>query len=246
MTPFQKLLIPNALTACNLLLGYAAILLTLRGEYQAAAFTIFAANFFDLLDGRVAKALGATSKFGAQFDSLADLAVFGVAPSVLVYQACFADWGGWGIVFGCLPLLAGAVRLARFQVSQQAGPTDYFHGLPMPAGADLAVAYIPLSFDLWSELRYPGLALALVLLAVVLMVSPLKYENDEVLAPNRILRSWKGYVYLLSVVTMIVVPTRAFLFWALGFALYGLVRHLHAARRPASTEQAPAGVYLNE
>ncbi len=112
----------------------------------------------------------------------------------------------------------------------------------MPAGADLTVAYIPFSYDLWSELRYPGLALALVLLAVALMVSPLKYENDEVLAPGRILRSWKGYVYLFSVVTMIVIPTRAFLFWALGFALYGLARHLRAGRRPAPTEQAPAGV----
>jgi CDP-diacylglycerol--serine O-phosphatidyltransferase len=222
-----------------MLCGYAAIILTLRGEYQAAAFTIFIANFFDMLDGRVAKALEATSEFGAQFDSLADIVVFGIAPSILVYQAFFAPWGLLGVVLGTIPLLAGGFRLARFLAYKKEGRQEYFQGLPMPAAANLAVAYIPLSYDLWSELRHPLLALALVIMAGALMVSSLRYETNEVLAPRRILKSWKGYVYLISVITMIVIPTKAFLFWALSFAVYGILRHL--TRRPApAPEPAPS------
>jgi CDP-diacylglycerol---serine O-phosphatidyltransferase len=228
-----RLLIPNSLTALGMLCGYVSIMFTLRGEYQAAAFTIFIANFFDLLDGRVAKALDATSEFGAQFDSLADIVVFGVAPAILVYQAFFASWGLVGVALGTVPLLAGGFRLARFLARKKEGRSEYFEGLPMPAAANLAVAYIPLSYDLWSELRYPQLELALVLMAGALMVSSLGYETNEVLAPRRILKSWKGYVYLISVVTMIVIPTKAFLFWALGFALFGLVRHLNRRQSPS-------------
>jgi len=144
-------LLPNLMTAGNLFCGFMAVLRIFEGMlaakegqievafyYEAIAF-ILGACVFDLLDGRVARFGGFESPFGREFDSLADVVSFGLAPALLVYQIVLADFNlGWLIAF--FYLLCGALRLARFNcvaASQEGKPEKDFDGFPIPAAAGL-------------------------------------------------------------------------------------------------------------
>src|SRR5919109_177182 len=135
-------LLPALLTIGNLFFGFYALILTLEQRYTEAAYAIFAAMVMDMLDGRVARLVKATSQFGVEFDSLADVVSFCAAPAFLLYSFALADmprpaWFGTALFVIC-----GALRLARFNV--QTGTVDkrFFVGLPTPAGAGAVVLTI--------------------------------------------------------------------------------------------------------
>lgn len=136
----KKTWIPNLLTSLNLFAGLMAIMLTITSHNYLAALLIWGAAVFDGADGRVARRLNATSDFGRELDSLADLVSFGVAPAILFYHVAFFDSPWWiYLVTGLFPV-AGALRLARFNVQNVSG---YFVGLPIPAaGGLLALAAV--------------------------------------------------------------------------------------------------------
>ncbi len=128
--------IPNAVTAIGLCCGFAAILATTGGELDLAVYLLFAAVLLDMIDGRVARLLGVTSRFGQQLDSLADLTSFGVAPALLIYQAVLHELGGLGLAVALVYLLAGWYRLARFNVEADAHrKAARTTGLPIPIAA---------------------------------------------------------------------------------------------------------------
>lgn len=151
-----KLFVPNALTLLNLLTGCIAIIIAFKGKNEFnAAWLILLASVFDFLDGLAARALDAKSEFGKQLDSLADIVSFGVAPSIILFnwlhlvlvessvdstfELISADFSQLMILMGSLLfVLAGAIRLARFNISQTR--SDIFRGLPIPAAALIIAA----------------------------------------------------------------------------------------------------------
>jgi CDP-diacylglycerol--serine O-phosphatidyltransferase len=185
-------LLPSALTVANLLCGYYAILASLEGrvgDFDNAARAIGLAFLFDSLDGRVARAMGTNSEFGREFDSLADVISFGIAPAFLAYA-----WGvramaaaavsdshhliqfGWLIGFfylGCC-----AWRLARFNIHGMApGSSRYFVGMPTPAAAGMIAAVVHAFGNPIQDVRLSLLWLLLVLILGVLMSSTVRYYS---------------------------------------------------------------------
>ena len=133
--------IPNSFTAMSLLLGVGSIVTSQLGDLELAGWMIVWCGLLDVLDGLAARLLKATSDFGAEFDSMADLVAFGVAPGVLVLQAGMEiggvqlDTGAfWVLVVSvAVFVLAGAARLARFNLATDKPPTGWFSGLPITA-----------------------------------------------------------------------------------------------------------------
>jgi CDP-diacylglycerol--serine O-phosphatidyltransferase len=128
--------IPNVLTVINLFAGLVSVLLAFVQQWVLAVALIFGAALFDSLDGRIARRLNVASEFGKQLDSLADLVSFGVAPSTIAYLLHFTNSGWGGYILAAVFPICGALRLARFNVSNIKG---YYVGLPITvAGAALA------------------------------------------------------------------------------------------------------------
>ena len=151
-------LLPSMFTMGSMFCGYACIVYAMRGEFATAAPFIGFAIVVDMLDGRIARMTGTTSAFGVEFDSLADIISFGVAPAILAFAWGLQPLGRLGWAAGFLFVAAAAVRLARFNI--QAGSTDkrYFVGMPSPAAAGIPAATVyayPAGFQGFGE-ALPG------------------------------------------------------------------------------------------
>jgi CDP-diacylglycerol---serine O-phosphatidyltransferase len=146
-------IIPSLLTLANLGAGVLAILLAADEQYTAAAWAIIAGIVFDMSDGRIARWMGATSQFGLELDSLADLTTFGVAPAVLMYELALGPLGRPGYMLAIFFPIAAALRLARFNLRAQQKPVEpaapsHFVGLPVPAAAGILASFV-LSYELF-------------------------------------------------------------------------------------------------
>ena len=149
LVPFRALL-PNMVTLLAICAGLTAIRMALEGKYELAVGAIILAAILDAIDGRVARLLKSTSRFGAQLDSLADFVNFGVAPAILLYVWRLADLRNIGWIVALTLAICTALRLARFNVALDAEPgpewkKDYFVGIPAPAGA--MTALLPLAMS---------------------------------------------------------------------------------------------------
>ncbi|HYY24828.1 MAG TPA: CDP-diacylglycerol--serine O-phosphatidyltransferase [Candidatus Udaeobacter sp.] len=180
--PAEKLrkgvyLIPSLFTAGNLICGFFSIISTFNGEYLWATYFIILANVLDGLDGYAARLTRSTSQFGVEFDSLADVISFGVAPAVLVYFWALVPWQTWGWLAASTFVVCGALRLSRFNV-QSVGPAKgYFVGLPIPAAAEMIASIVIMYYFLGGE-GSPSKHLTLLLVIyglAVLMVSSFPY-----------------------------------------------------------------------
>lgn len=148
--PFRKL-VPNMLTMMALCSGVTSIRYAISDDWVKAVLCIFLAALFDGLDGRVARFLKASSKFGAELDSLSDFVSFGVAPAILIYQWTLFDLPKFGWFFCLLFAMGMAMRLARFNTMLEADDqpeywSHYFVGVPAPAAAALAMMPILICF----------------------------------------------------------------------------------------------------
>lgn len=170
-------LAPNILTVLALCAGMTAINFALSEKWSLAVGAIFVAALFDMLDGRVARLVKGTSRFGAELDSLSDVISFGVAPSVLMFLWTLNNLGGFGWVLSLVFAVCCALRLARFNVMNAEGETpsvDYFVGAPAPVAAAVAVWPMVLSFQFDSAFfREPLVAGVVVAGVSYLMVSQL-------------------------------------------------------------------------
>jgi len=138
--------LPNLFTVMNMALGFFAIVSSFEHKWAQAAISVFVGHVMDIIDGRLARFMGSSSKFGGEFDSFADLVSFGMAPAVMVYMLALKDYGKLGFLLAFLFLLCGALRLTRFNLksSQPEGaPSPAFIGLPIP-GAGGCVAMLVL------------------------------------------------------------------------------------------------------
>ncbi|MCF7825003.1 MAG: CDP-diacylglycerol--serine O-phosphatidyltransferase [Candidatus Marinimicrobia bacterium] len=129
----RRRFIPNSLTIFNLFLGFMSILSSLDGNYFWAAWFIILGGIFDGFDGKIARALDSTSDFGIQFDSLADIITFCLAPSVFVYMVWAQPLGQMiGGFYAFMPLMLGAIRLAKFNLEANGEQKNQFFGIPTP------------------------------------------------------------------------------------------------------------------
>jgi CDP-diacylglycerol--serine O-phosphatidyltransferase len=174
-------LLPSLLTLGNLFCGYACIVYTMRGEYATAAPFIGIAFILDGLDGRIARMTGVEGPFGLQFDSLADMISFGLAPAILAYSWGLTPFGRWGWAAGFIFVTAAAMRLARFTIQASSADKRYFVGMPSPAAASVVAATI---FAYPTGLRETSGAapvMALVLVPAFLMVSTIRFRSFKAL-----------------------------------------------------------------
>src|SRR2546430_7997997 len=238
-------LLPSLLTTGNLFCGFFALLLTVEGRYSDAALAIFVAMIMDLLDGRVARLMKATSEFGVEFDSLADVVSFCVAPAFLLYSYALKDLGrpAWFVAF--LFVICGALRLARFNV--QTGTVDrrFFIGLSTPAAAGV-VASTVLILNGREVTRELEVAVAVgSYIAALLMVSTVRYWSfkDIDFARRQPVRT-----LLVVVLAIMIVATHHELFLFVlftGYAMSGPLRRLIIGRAavPGPAEARPGDIH---
>ena len=182
---------PNLITTAALLSGFYSIIASMNGEFQQAIYAIFVAALLDGLDGRVARAIGAQSAFGEQFDSLSDLLAFGVAPAILMYSWSLNDLGRLGLAACFVYTACAAFRLARFNV--QIGVVDkrYFIGVASPLAAIIMVTLVwvglntPEIFDL-SDIGVQILNAVSIVVAGLLMISNIKYYSFKTVDRKRV------------------------------------------------------------
>lgn len=170
-------LLPSMFTIGNMFCGYACIVYAMRGEFATAAPFIGFAMVLDMLDGRIARMTGATSDFGIQLDSLADVISFGLAPAILVFTWGLEPLGRLGWAVGFLFVAAAALRLARFNI--QVGSVDkrYFVGLPSPAAAAVPASTV-FAYPWGFQTRPEALAVtAVVIVPALLMVSTVRFRS---------------------------------------------------------------------
>lgn len=235
-------LLPSLLTTGNLFCGFLAIILITEGEYRWAALAILVAMVMDILDGKVARLTKTTTQFGLEFDSLADVVSFCVAPALLLYSWALAPLGRVGWLAAFLFVICGAMRLARFNVASPTADRRYFVGLPTPAaGAVLASTVLLFETVELGRTELLVLSLAAYLLAF-LMISSIRYHSFKELDLGR--RRPLG-VLLLMVLAVLIVASHPQLFLFLLFSIYALsgpVRRLVVRKREAGVpEEATSG-----
>lgn len=140
-------LLPNAFTTANLFAGFYAVVQAMNGRFEMAAIAIFLAMVFDGMDGRVARLTHTQSAFGEQYDSLADMVSFGVAPALVMYIWTLQGLGRWGWLAAFIYVVGAALRLARFNTNIAVVDKRFFQGLPSPAAAALVAGFIWLAVD---------------------------------------------------------------------------------------------------
>lgn len=187
--PIRRL-VPNIITVLALCAGMTAVRYAFDGRWEAAVLAVFVAGVLDSIDGRVARLLKSTTKFGAELDSLSDVVSFGVAPAILLYLWVMKDIGGFGWLL-CLALaVCCALRLARFNTSLgestaiKAVSSDFFVGVPAPMAAGLALWPMVLSFqfetELFREPAWVGPYLALVSFLMVSQIQTFSFKRVRV------------------------------------------------------------------
>jgi CDP-diacylglycerol---serine O-phosphatidyltransferase len=170
-------LLPNLVTAVSLFLGILSMLASVKGQFESAGIYIFLSLIFDGLDGRLARMTGTCSKFGVEFDSLADLVAFGVAPAMLVYFALGHEFGKIGVLAAGFFVVFGAVRLARFNVQSECIEPNVFIGLPIPSAAVFITCWTVVLWQYGVLAEYKSLVMAASFVAALLMVSNIRYAS---------------------------------------------------------------------
>jgi CDP-diacylglycerol--serine O-phosphatidyltransferase len=194
--PSFNRVIPNIMTLLGLCAGLTAIRFGIEARFGAAAVSILVAGCIDGLDGRLARLLKATSRFGAEFDSLTDFLCFGVAPAIVLYLWSLERWRGFGFIPCLMFAVCMALRLARFNAALESGPApaytyNFFAGVPAPAGAGLALFPLFLGLEAqsmgWQRLleavQFPVFSVVVLVGTAVLLVSTLpvwSFKNFKV------------------------------------------------------------------
>jgi CDP-diacylglycerol---serine O-phosphatidyltransferase len=213
-------LLPNLFTTAALFAGFYAIVAAVKGMFDIASLTVFIAMIADTLDGRVARLTNTASAFGAEYDSLSDMASFGIAPALIVYNWALLGLGkiGWLVAF--LYVAATALRLARFNTQIEVVSKRYFQGLPCPAAAGVLAGLVWFSkeFDFNPAYFTWGSAAITVALAC-LMVSNIHYHSFKQL-------DFKGkvpfFAILIVVMLFVLITVNPPMILFSAFSLYAL------------------------
>ncbi len=236
MKPFRPagmrrvvIVVPSLFTLFNLFFGIWSMVLASRGEFYRAGWYIFFAGVLDALDGRVARLSRTGTRFGAELDSLVDVVSFGVAPAFLIYQLEFAVAGQAEWIFCYFYVMAAAIRLARFNITQAGRAKRSFIGLPSPAAGMTLATFFPFTTtELYQHVfrflpRHHLMQLLMILLTI-LMVSNVRYAAF----PRAGVRSLKGLLGLATILFILIfgILEHDAFFFPLGitYMVYGILR----------------------
>jgi CDP-diacylglycerol--serine O-phosphatidyltransferase len=233
--------LPNLFTSASLFAGFYSIVATINADFHKAAWAIIISIFCDGADGRIARITHTTSKFGVEYDSLADLISFGLAPGILVYEWALRPFGKWGWSAAFLFVICGALRLARFNIQIDTIESYTFNGLPIPASAGLVATTVLLFHELHHDIentRHIALLLVIFLLGV-LMVSNVKFVSLKELN----LRRRKPFTVLLLIIIVLILIVNepeitGFSIFAL-YVLHGPIRTFVLWRKGRLAEYPP-------
>jgi CDP-diacylglycerol--serine O-phosphatidyltransferase len=179
----KRSFIPNVATVFNMFLGFLAITLIMNDEPIKAGWVMLVAGLFDAIDGKLARLLGLSSRFGTEFDSLADTISFCAVPSVLIYSVYVEGLPSLlGAIISFMPLLFGTIRLAKFNVDVKGIPKPYFTGLTTPLAAIAFISYMLFNYQMYGDMGDPRLALVLAASLSFLMVSPIRFTKFPLLS----------------------------------------------------------------
>lgn len=225
-------ILPNLFTTGNLFCGFWAIISVFQDKFFYAAVAILLASVFDVLDGKVARLSGSTSKFGVQYDSLADLVSFGIAPALLAFSWALRPYGKFGWLAAFLFVVCGALRLARFNVQSSSGEVKYFKGLPIPAAALMIALTILLYIELIETDWVKDIAvLAMIYVLAFLMVSNIRYFSFKELDLAK-RKPFSIFIFvILSMIVIIMQPVIVLFVFALAYVFSGPVNMILAWRK---------------
>lgn len=239
-------LLPNLFTTAGLFAGFYAIIAAMNGRFEPAVIAIFVAMFMDGIDGRVARLTNTQSDFGKEFDSLADMVSFGIAPALVMYTWAMVPLGKVGFAAAFVYAAGAALRLARFNT--QVGIVDkrYFQGLASPAAAALMVSFVWWGDDAsWSRGDISWVAAFLSVAAGILMVSTVRYYSFK----DVDLKGQVPFFKILMVVAVFVLiamdPPKMIFLVIFGYAAFGVVMTLRQLRQRQAERRANAGQEQN-
>ncbi len=190
-------LLPNLLTTAGLFSGFYAVVSSMNGHYISAAIAIFIAMIFDGLDGRVARMTNTQSEFGAEYDSMADMVSFGIAPGLVAYNWALSSFGKFGWLAAFVYVACAALRLARFNTQVGVADKRYFQGLASPAAAGVIASLIWVGSEYQIDGQEYGFIVGLLTIATgLLMVSNFRYNSFKDV-------DWKGKVNFIVVLFIV-------------------------------------------
>jgi CDP-diacylglycerol--serine O-phosphatidyltransferase len=217
-------ILPNLFTAASIFSGIFSIISAVNGNFERAAWLIMLSLIFDGLDGRIARLTNSCSKFGVEFDSLADMVAFGVAPALLMYLYVGCEFGRFGIVASALFVIFGAIRLARFNVMTISSEPSVFIGVPIPTAAVFISLLVLLSNKYGFHNDYGLAILLLSILVSLLMVSNIRYPSFKKvdLSPKHAMKLFVVILFVFLVIFMF--PIEGFSLMFIVYILYGIIR----------------------
>jgi CDP-diacylglycerol--serine O-phosphatidyltransferase len=220
----NRIWVPSAFTLANVFCGYFSVISSINEKFVQAGWLIVAAAVLDALDGKIARFAKVDSRFGLEYDSLADVISFGFAPSILAYKAVFYTWGTIGLFISIGPLVFASIRLARFNVRAEESAKEFFEGLSSPTAAVTIATFLIFNYHFWNILRWEKIFLFIVIAVSILMVSSLKYES----MPNFSLQTStrnrrKIIVFVIGSLSVIIFPQEAFFPLSAAYAISGPV-----------------------
>ncbi len=246
-------ILPNLFTSASLFCGFYAVVASFQGRFLSAAIAILISFIFDGMDGRVARLTGTTSKFGVEYDSLADLVAFGVAPAILAFTWGLSGFGRLGWLAAFLYVATTALRLARFNVLSHSGVSSksYFLGLPCPAAAAMVATTVLMAQHLGivGPVRHFSVLIMIYVLSF-LMVSSVRYPSfkDSKWLQRRPFTSMVGFILAFMILA---IQPKVTLFWvsaiyvATGPVLLTIRLFSPIKSKASTTTRSPKAVVSN-
>ncbi|MBD5164640.1 CDP-diacylglycerol--serine O-phosphatidyltransferase [Helicobacter sp.] len=223
-------ILPNFFTGASIYIGILAVAYAFVERFELACWLVLVSLIFDGLDGRVARLTGTTSKFGVEFDSLADVVAFGVAPAMILFFYGGFHYGKFGVVVAGLYVVFGAIRLARFNVTTNNNEPNVFIGLPIPSAAVFVVSW--LLFEMELSKQYPQYPESIFLLPLMvtsliiafLMVSNVRYPSFKKMSFEKI--SFGKIIVLMMIILAIlfIYPIYTIVTLISGYVCFGPAR----------------------
>jgi len=192
-------LLPNLFTTGGLFCGFYAVVASMNGQFEKAAIAIFIAMLMDAFDGRVARMTNTQTAFGGEYDSLADMVSFGVAPALVTYNWALSGLGKFGWLAAFVFVAGGALRLARFNTQIGIADKRYFQGLAIPAAAAIpaGLVWLAVEYDIQGTDFSIPIAIMTIVLGI-LMVSNFRYYSFKDV-------NWKGKVPFAAILVSVLI-----------------------------------------
>jgi CDP-diacylglycerol--serine O-phosphatidyltransferase len=221
-----RAVIPGLVTVGNLFMGFYSVISAFTGRIALACWCIIIATILDAVDGKVARLTKTASRFGVEYDSLADVVSFGFAPSFLIYILFSESMGLLLLLLSFLPLLAGSLRLARFNIQASGSGKTYFVGFAIPSAAVTLASFILFSLHFYNQpLRYPTIMLILVVTVSILMVSTIRYElMPNLLNISTLNKKLQLFIGVVLLIVLVLFPQQTIFPLMIVYMLSGMIR----------------------